>query len=582
MTSPTASRNGAFPHDARSAAELYLMKGLAPIPLPPSSKDPGYPNWQHLRLTIDMLDDHFPRHACRNVGILNGAPSSNALDVDLDCPEALLAAPQLLPPTGWVFGRKTSPRSHWVYRADRPLDAAQEKYTDLDGAVLVELRGTGGLTVFPPSTHKDTGESISWDRFGDPAVVTLVALQQSVREVAAVALLARHWPAKGTRQDTFLALAGGLLRAGWGQDRVERFVEALAAATRDDEPKKRIQVVALTAGKLEQDHKATGWPKVEERIGSTGKEVVRLIRVEVAPHVEQAYHDALDRLLALDFDTCDGEKTPHVLRPSEEGKAAWVAFYNAWAREQAGVEGELAAAFGKLEGYAARFALLHHVVGCIARGEDDLVPVERDSDESLLEAYQRGDDLHSRTARNVLRIEEVTKQHRQLAKALNFGLLYGMGARGFRQYAKGQYGLDLSQAEAVSYRDAFFKTYPGLAAWHRRVRSQKATQTRTLSGRRRLLDNTTPDTHRMNTPIQGTGADGLKLALALLWERREQAPGAFPVLAVHDEIVVEADADQAEAVVLWLKAAMIEAIAPLVEPVPVEVEVKVARTWGGD
>ena len=73
---------------------------------------------------------------------------------------------------------------------------------------------------------------------------------------------------------------------------------------------------------------------------------------------------------------------------------------------------------------------------------------------------------------------------------------------------------------------------------HRRVRSRQTTETRTLAGRRRLLNNQTPDTHRLNTPIQGTGADGLKLALALLWERRDQAPGAFPVLAVHDEIVV--------------------------------------------
>jgi DNA polymerase-1 len=82
--------------------------------------------------------------------------------------------------------------------------------------------------------------------------------------------------------------------------------------------------------------------------------------------------------------------------------------------------------------------------------------------------------------------------------------------------------------------------------------------------------------------VQGTGADGLKLALALLWERRDQAPGAFPVLAVHDEIVVEADAGQADAVAAWLKAAMVDAMVPIVEPVPVEVEVKVARTWGGD
>jgi DNA polymerase-1 len=201
-------------------------------------------------------------------------------------------------------------------------------------------------------------------------------------------------------------------------------------------------------------------------------------------------------------------------------------------------------------------------------------------DQALLDAYQRGDDLHTRTARSVLGIEEVTKEHRQLAKALNFGLVFGMGVRGFRQYADSQYGLDLSENEARSYRDAFFKSYPGLAAWHRRVRSRRTAETRTLAGRRRLLDVKTPDTQRLNSPVQGTGADGLKLALALLWERLADCPGAFPVLAVHDEIVIEVDEDRADAATKWLKKAMLDAMAPLVEPVPVEVDTRIGKTWG--
>ena len=88
-------------------------------------------------------------------------------------------------------------------------------------------------------------------------------------------------------------------------------------------------------------------------------------------------------------------------------------------------------------------------------------------------------------------------------------------------------------------------------------------------------------TEKLNTPDQGTGADGLKAGLALLWERRDQVPGAFPVLIVHDEIVDECDRDQSEVVSSWIKKAMIDGMAPLIEPVPVEVEVKVAETWGG-
>jgi DNA polymerase-1 len=199
-------------------------------------------------------------------------------------------------------------------------------------------------------------------------------------------------------------------------------------------------------------------------------------------------------------------------------------------------------------------------------------------DTALMEAYRDEKDLHIITAQTVLGIENVTPEHRQLAKALNFGLLYGMGAPCFRQYAKCQYGLDMTENEARRYRDAFFKSYPGLARWHRSI-PRAAMDTRTLAGRRRR--NVAKFTEKLNTPVQGTGADGLKLALALLWERRDQAPGAFPVLAVHDEIVVECDEAQAGAVSAWLEQAMRDGMEPLIDPVPVEVKVEKAQTWGG-
>src|SRR5262249_26688529 len=83
-------------------------------------------------------------------------------------------------------------------------------------------------------------------------------------------------------------------------------------------------------------------------------------------------------------------------------------------------------------------------------------------DKAMLDAYRGGVDLHTLTAQRVLGIAEVTKQHRQLAKALNFGLLYGMGAAGFQRYAKSNYGVDLTEEQARQYRSAFFAAYPGL------------------------------------------------------------------------------------------------------------------------
>jgi hypothetical protein len=80
---------------------------------------------------------------------------------------------------------------------------------------------------------------------------------------------------------------------------------------------------------------------------------------------------------------------------------------------------------------------------------------------------------------------------------------------------------------------------------------------------------------------KNTGGDGLKRALVLLWERRGECPDAEVVLAVHDEIVVEVPETHAEVAKAWVAKAMTDAMAPLIDPVPVEVEAKVGKTWGG-
>ena len=92
-------------------------------------------------------------------------------------------------------------------------------------------------------------------------------------------------------------------------------------------------------------------------------------------------------------------------------------------------------------------------------------------------------------------------------------------------------------------------------------------------------------TDRLNSPVQGTGADGLKLALALLHERRDECPSAVPVLVCHDEIVVECDAEQAAEVKAWLKKAMIEVVGAVLNgtdevDVTIEVEAPIARSLG--
>jgi hypothetical protein len=277
----TATANGhlVFPGNPAAAAALYLQRGLAPISLPSRSKGEGLQEgWQHQRLTAEVLSQHFPPKQALNIGVLNGEPSSNHLDVDLDCPEAIAAAPFLLPSTGWIFGRKTAQRSHWIYHADQSLGKAQLLFTDIDRAKILELRGTGGMTVYPPSLHKETGEQISWDSFTEPAGITLDNLQRVVKEVAAAALLARHWPGVGDRDNAAMALAGGLLRAGWEVEEVERFIEAVAVAAKDEQVRMRLTKPRDTAEKLKQGEHVTGWPTLAKLLGKDGEPVVKQVR----------------------------------------------------------------------------------------------------------------------------------------------------------------------------------------------------------------------------------------------------------------------------------------------------------------
>jgi DNA polymerase I-like protein with 3'-5' exonuclease and polymerase domains len=220
----------------------------------------------------------------------------------------------------------------------------------------------------------------------------------------------------------------------------------------------------------------------------------------------------------------------------------------------------------------------------------------------MIRAYQQGGDLHRLTAARVLgKAEaEVTKADRQIAKSLNFGLLYGMGWRGLRAYALANYGVNLTDDQARAYREAFFRAYPGLRAWHQRVGDSVERQfrtdpdgtfeVRTLGGRRRALpvarkrrDGTAYPSFNdaLNAPVQGTGADGLKGAIARLWETRAECPGAVPVIYCHDEIVLEVAEAKGGRAAEWLKRCMIEAVAPFIDPVPVEVEVAVSRNWAG-
>ena len=145
----------------------------------------------------------------------------------------------------------------------------------------------------------------------------------------------------------------------------------------------------------------------------------------------------------------------------------------------------------------------------------------------MLEAFKNGEDLHCRTASILLgrTVNKEDKANRSLAKAVNFGLLYGQQAPGLKTYAKNTYGVDMTDEQAVQFRDAFFNEYQGLAAWHESARADAndpdITEVRTHRiGRRQHLADTEHWWQRfaslVNTVVQGSY--GFRYAKAIFSE----------------------------------------------------------------
>ncbi len=130
----------------------------------------------------------------------------------------------------------------------------------------MEVLTNGQQAVFPGSTHKETGEFVRWYEDGETAHVTEADLFPPVRRLAAAALLTRHWPQVGSRQDAALALAGGLLRAGWSETETIHFIKAVCEAAGDEETNSRVETVCYTQRKLKDGENATGWPTLAKII----------------------------------------------------------------------------------------------------------------------------------------------------------------------------------------------------------------------------------------------------------------------------------------------------------------------------
>ncbi len=205
-------------------------------------------------------------------------------------------------------------------------------------------------------------------------------------------------------------------------------------------------------------------------------------------------------------------------------------------------------------------------------------------DKQLIEAYQMDQDIHRITASKVFHtpFEEVTDLQRRNAKAVNFGIVYGISSFGLSQ------DLSISRKEAAEYIEQYFATYPGIKIFlDKLVEDAKAYgYVKTMFGRRRpipelsssnFMQRSFGERVAMNSPIQGTAADIIKLAMIHVWARlRKEKLRSRLILQVHDELLIEVYAPEEEQVRRILSEEM-QAAAKL--SVALEIDLHTGMTW---
>lgn len=217
-------------------------------------------------------------------------------------------------------------------------------------------------------------------------------------------------------------------------------------------------------------------------------------------------------------------------------------------------------------------------------------------DQALTKAFRTGGDPHRETAAAVTGKDPttITKEERKMAKAVNFGFLYGMGAKKFRVYADEKYQVKVSEQEAADYRKKFFQQYRGLLPWHDRQRrlvrnlghvTSPIGRIRHLPGIESTDEGVQAQAEReaINSPVQGLASDLTVLSMVLLHGRLDRSRGRI-IGNVHDSILFQLDDDYVNEGSALIKSTMENL--PLKKyfgwkpTVPIQVDISVSDHWG--
>ena len=220
-------------------------------------------------------------------------------------------------------------------------------------------------------------------------------------------------------------------------------------------------------------------------------------------------------------------------------------------------------------------------------------------DEIMMETYRKGGDIHAATTSVIFGVsyEEAQDKHRDgykeqrtIAKNVNFGTFYGLFARGLQRTLKFKAGVDKTQEECQEILDSLKAGYPGLTSWQEETKATAAKRmyTETWLGRRRYLPGIRSDEWgqksfaercALNTPIQGTAADILKIGIARIRRGLPDRPWLKPILQIHDELTFLIPAERLDDAVKFIRSCMEQQPFPDFD-LPLIAEASVGPTFG--
>lgn len=259
------------------------------------------------------------------------------------------------------------------------------------------------------------------------------------------------------------------------------------------------------------------------------------------------------------------------------------------------VTGRLSSSNPNLQNIPAKTELGRRIRKAFIPGKDNFVFLGADysqielrvlahlsGDKLLIKAFQEDKDIHTQTAQEIFGVEDVTPDLRRQAKVVNFGILYGMGAKSMAA------GLGISVEDAQKFIDRYFERYINVAEYvNNELRTAKELgYVVTMFGRKRKvpeLASSRPQEEALgrriaiNTPIQGSAADIIKIAMINIHKKiRENKLDAKMLLQIHDELIFEAPEDSIEQLEQFVRKEMEGAVQL---SVPLKVDIKVGRSW---